>query len=367
MNRMQGWHVFGKVSIINTTTLLLLLILYFSMFDGIPKEDFIEPAFIPNDNTKELSFMCNETFNSSLEENLDVIQNYPRGIADDYLWKVGVNMSEPYRMKEFPVFATAIDRKYYPQSQGLFHSLHKRFLENPKYAKNVKIIVYDLGMTSRQLRMVLKHCKCEIRRFPFDQFPPHVKVLHTYAFKPIIVQQLLMEFGFVWWMDSSVRFTTNDIDSAVMYTKKYSMLYTVSTSDRVELSLTKQTDGRTFKFLGEDRCKFRPFGETWATTVMFHYDRMSRAVVQAWATCALNQDCIAPTGSLEKILCHMEQTFDGRCHRFDQSVLSIITRRLFHEQNVYPLDKTLNDIYVIKRGDIVPYFESCRPIIKCIL
>jgi hypothetical protein len=102
----------------------------------------------------ELSFMCNETFNSSLEENLNVIQNYPRGIADDYLWKVGVNMSEPYRMKEFPVFATAIDRKYYPQSQGLFHSLHKRFLENPKYSKNVKIIVYDLGMTSRQLRMV---------------------------------------------------------------------------------------------------------------------------------------------------------------------------------------------------------------------
>ena len=69
-----------------------------------------------------------------------------------------------------------------------------------------------------------------------------------------------------------------------MYAKQYSMLYTVSTADREKISLTRQTDNRTFNFLGEDRCKFRPFGETWATTVMFHYDRISRAVVQAWAT-----------------------------------------------------------------------------------
>ncbi|XP_045206970.2 uncharacterized protein LOC123559231 [Mercenaria mercenaria] len=346
---------------------ILMFIMYCISLDGIQNDSFVMPAFIPADNTKELSFLCDETFNRSLEDNLNVIQNYPSGIADDYLWKIGVNMTEPFRMKKFPVFATAIDRRYYPQSQGLFLSLHKRFMKNPKYGKDVQIIVYDLGMTARQLRVVMKHCRCQVRRFPFEQFPPHVKELHTYAFKPIIVQQLLMEFGFVWWMDSSVRFTTNNIDSAIMYAKDYSMLYTVSTSDREKLSLTKQTDKRTFKYLGEDRCKFRPFGETWATTVMFHYDRMSRAVVQAWVTCSLNTDCIAPTGSLQKLICHMNLTFDGRCHRFDQSVLSIITRRLFHEQNVYPLDKHLNDIYVIKRGDIVSYFESCRPIIKCIL
>ena len=98
--------------------------------------------------------MCNETFNNTLEDNFKVIQNYPRGIAGDYLWKVGVNMSEPYRLKDFPVFATGFDRAYYPVSQGLFSSLHKRFLENPKYGQKVKIIVYDLGMTSQQHQIV---------------------------------------------------------------------------------------------------------------------------------------------------------------------------------------------------------------------
>lgn len=180
-------------------------------------------------------------------------------------------------------------------------------------------------------------------------------------------QQVLMEYGFVWWMDSSVRFTTSDIDSAISYAKEFSMLYTVTTSDKDELSLTKQTDKRTFEFLGEDRCKFKPFGETWATTVMFHYDAITRAVVKAWVTCALNRDCIAPPGSLKKIICHMDLEYDGRCHRFDQSALGIITRRLFHEQNVYPFDISLNDIYEIKRGDMVPYFESCRVMFKCML
>lgn len=102
----------------------------------------------------ELSFLCNETFNRTLEDNLKVIQNYPRGIADEFLWRLGENKTEPSSMKTFPVFATAINKAYYPQSQGLFKSLHERFLKNPKYGKDVQIIVYDLGMTARQLKMV---------------------------------------------------------------------------------------------------------------------------------------------------------------------------------------------------------------------
>ncbi|KAL4230304.1 hypothetical protein ACF0H5_010688 [Mactra antiquata] len=276
-------------------------------------------------------------------------------------------MTEPFRMKEFPVFVTAFDNRYYPQAQGLFKDLHLKFLNNEKYHKNVHIIVYDLGMTKRQLRMLYHKCKCEIRKFPYDQFPEHVKTLHTYAFKPIIVQQMLMEFGFVWWMDSSVRFTTDDLDPVLEYTIKNSMFYTVTTSDKDDFSLTKQTDTRTFEFLHEDRCKFQPYGETWATTVMFHYDRLSRAVVEAWAVCALNRECIAPGDSLNKLFCYVENTSDGRCHRFDQSALGIFTRRLFHEQNTYPYFMPFEDIYLIKRGDYVSYFESCVPLVKCML
>lgn len=106
------------------------------------------------------SFMCRETFNRTIEDNLKIIQNYPKGIADNYLWKIGANMTEPFRMKEFPVFVTAFDKKYYPQAQGLFYHLHQRFWANKKYHKNVYIIVYDLGMTKRQLKMVSLYNSC---------------------------------------------------------------------------------------------------------------------------------------------------------------------------------------------------------------
>ncbi|XP_060586379.1 uncharacterized protein LOC132742094 isoform X3 [Ruditapes philippinarum] len=332
-----------------------------SIHTGRRKYDFnivlpnlIPPGFIPDDRTKEISFQCKETFNKTLRDNLAVLMNYPRGAAEKYFHKLGVHKTGPDKMRTFPVFATAFDNKYFYRAQGLFKSIHERFLGN---RTDLHVIVYDLGMTSLQYTKLKRSCKCEIRRFPFENFPPHVMELNTYAFKPIIVQMLFMEFGFVWWMDSSIRFATSIVDPAIDYVKKYSILHTVSTNDRRSSSMTHHTDNGTYEFLGEDRCKFRPFGEIWATTAMFHFDRVSRVAVEAWVTCALNKNCIAPDGSENKLYCDSRKDYDGRCHRFDQSVLGIITRRIFHEQNRYPLDYRLNDIYQINRDEYVPYFK----------
>ena len=35
---------------------------------------------------------------------------------------------------------------------------------------------------------LVKYCKCEVRKFPFKDFPPHVSSLKTYTWKPIILQ-----------------------------------------------------------------------------------------------------------------------------------------------------------------------------------
>ncbi|WAR30691.1 hypothetical protein MAR_033233 [Mya arenaria] len=331
--------LFLRVAIINSTLAVFLFTVYFL-------------------SIVDVASLCNETFNATFEDNLKVIQNYPHGKADDFMWKIGKNKSSPSEIRDLPVFVTAFDRAYYPQSQGLFYTLHRKFLSNPKYASQFKLIVYDMGMSIRQLKV--------LRRFPFEDFPEHVRQLRTYAFKPIIVQvnkanvalycmtTLRVEYGFVWWVDSSVRFTESSADPAIRHARETGMFYTVSSSPREEIPLTLQTDVRTFEFLGEDRCKFRPFGETWATTVMFYFNEASKHVVKAWTICALNKDCMAPNGTEKKIICDMNVKQDGRCHRFDQSVLGILTRRLYHEQNQYPFDGTINDVYEIKRGDM-PY------------
>lgn len=169
-----------------------------------------------------------------------------------------------------------------------------------------------------------------------------------------------MEFGFVWWVDASVKFTMWNISRAIKHTKQNGVLFFVSTDSIANASMTSHTDVRTFKYLNEDICKFRQLGEVWATTVMFYYNQISRAIVQAWVSCALNRDCIAPPGTENMLTCHPGVREDGHCHRFDQSVLSILIRRLFHERNLYPVDERLRKMFFISRREFVDYFEKCR-------
>ncbi|XP_045194218.2 uncharacterized protein LOC123549843 [Mercenaria mercenaria] len=298
---------------------------------------------------------CKETFNRTLEDNLNVIQNYPVGNASKYLMRLGIYRVIPNQLRKFPVFVTAFDSSHYNESQGFFKCLHENFLYNPKYKGDVLIVVYDMGLTELQRKTVQKYCKCEMRTLQFERYPTHVRTLSTYAFKPIIIQESLMDFGFVWWIDTSIRFMTTDIDSQIEYAKTHSFFYVVSRNFLAKTGLTKNTLNATFDFLHEDHCKFRPFHEIWGGVILFHFDRISRAIAQAWVTCALNELCIAPKGSENKRACDEKQNYDGRCHRFDQSAISIITRRLFHNSD-YPIDINLTLILKTKRDENVQYF-----------
>ncbi|KAL3884936.1 hypothetical protein ACJMK2_025035 [Sinanodonta woodiana] len=115
-------------------------------------------------------------------------------------------------------------------------------------------------------------------------------------------------------------------------------------------------DTQTMKYFGEDPCKFRHFGETEATFGAYHFDEVSQTLVRSWAACALNENCIAPPGTASKLSCSIHRTEDGRCHRFDQAVLSLMLRRLYHEQNDYPQVPVPINLRVIERGSRINYF-----------
>lgn len=97
-----------------------------------------------------VSDKCAESFNRTIEDNLKVIMSYPSGEASKYLWKIGSTRPAPLEMTSFPVVVTAMDKDYYPFSQGMFLTLHKGLM---KYNKN-RVVVYDLGMTTRQRNVV---------------------------------------------------------------------------------------------------------------------------------------------------------------------------------------------------------------------
>ena len=69
-----------------------------------------------------------------------------------------------------------------------------------------RFVVYDLGLLDSQRQELMQwHPWCEWRDFDFGNYPPHVALSYSsYAWKPIIIANLLVEFGCqVLWLDSA--------------------------------------------------------------------------------------------------------------------------------------------------------------------
>ncbi len=50
------------------------------------------------------------------------------------------------------------------------------------------LVLYDLGLSSRDVLTLKKACNCSIRVFEFDKYPAHVSTLKLKAYRPIIIQ-----------------------------------------------------------------------------------------------------------------------------------------------------------------------------------
>ncbi|XP_023930115.1 uncharacterized protein LOC112041322 [Lingula anatina] len=66
----------------------------------------------------------------------------------------------------------------------------------------LKIVVWDLGLTAKEVETVKSWSSVTYRRFPFERYPPHFRNLHTYAFKPVIIKQMVDELEAVLWVDA---------------------------------------------------------------------------------------------------------------------------------------------------------------------
>lgn len=164
---------------------------------------------------------------------------------------------------------------------------------------------------------------------------------------------LYKEFGAVWWVDSSVRFVTNDLELPLKYLKENGILFFTYGP---ELSIAQHTDRRTFGYFNENPCLYRQFGEVEAGFIAFRKSTTAEVVLRQWLACALNENCISPQNATRYCDPSESDIFIGQCHRFDQSALGIILRRLYHKQNHYPLVDTPFRIHEIRRKEEIAFF-----------
>ncbi|KAK3585676.1 hypothetical protein CHS0354_020242 [Potamilus streckersoni] len=295
-----------------------------------------------------LSCWEDSKFLGSFEENCNFIKKYPIGDSMPYLQELGlagdfVDFTNP----KIPVVVTAASSNHFLAVQALMQNLHSVVF--PKY-NNLKFIFYDIGLNENEKDMVKKHCRCEFRSFPFEKYPEHVKILKGYTFKPLLTQTVLNEYGFVMWMDASIRLRTGKLDS----------LFNTAIKDGVkiiegDLGVGYRTDPATFKFLREDPCFFTDKNETQTGFFLIYRTRFTiETIMRPWVSCSLTSGCMYFPGSQNRINCVNPNEL-GTCHRFDQSVMSIILWRLYHADigRVY----IPGAFFEVHRSQTARYFE----------
>ena len=158
-------------------------------------------------------------------------------------------------------------------------------------------------------------------------------------------------------MDSSVRFTSNELEGPLKYLGENGALF--FTYGPI-LNVAQHTHKDTFRHFEEDPCPYMYFGEIEAGNVAFINNEVGRLILNRWVSCALDASCITPIGASKG--CRSPKIMGveniATCHRYDQSALSVILRRLYHEQNDYPLVENPFRIIKVMRGQTVNYFPN---------
>ncbi|KAG5462250.1 MAG: hypothetical protein BJ554DRAFT_5449 [Olpidium bornovanus] len=177
-----------------------------------------------------------------------------------------------------------------------------------------QVVVYDLGLTERLRQNITSWQNVQLRTFNFADFPDYFRLAGDtrgeYAWKPVIVFNVLQEFGgLVLWLDSGnlirrpLDRTWNDIAAAGAY------------SSRTPGEIRTWTHAGTLEYLkvpagllGAGNCNGAMVGFNG------NHARAVATVARRWRACAFKKACIAPEGS------------SRANHRQDQAALTIIMR-----------------------------------------
>lgn len=222
------------------------------------------------------------------------------------------------------VFVTAASRTFYVKSLSAIYSVQTLFPEK-------KIIFYDLEDEDHRTDFIRNQmsaiCGVTYRSFNFRLYPEHVRRLRLYAWKPIIIYEVLKEFEGVLWIDSSIRFETNNLSAVISngaFNGGVTLLSSTGHSNyavthpQMYVFLPTSLDGMIHSVQHEANC------------VLVHRTRFAvSAVVWWWVLCALDPLCIAPTARTTCDNPYRSPAVYSNCHRFDQSALNVLLANQF--------------------------------------
>ncbi|CAF1223859.1 unnamed protein product [Adineta steineri] len=218
-----------------------------------------------------------------------------------------------------PVVILAANTHFYPMLQASMRTINQ-------YLKDYKVVIYDLGLSSIQLNMTQENCdRCVIIKFPFHEVEtvaPHVRMLGSFAWKPIVIQDALRRFGSIIYGDTSVRYKTSNFNRLLID----NLIRGFSCRELPSHYVSCYTLSKTFTWFNDTFKTFEDIYIAEAGFLAVTDNFLSRLILKTWVTCALDSDCIAPIQS--KTECK-RLTVQANVHRYDQSAMVIVLSYYF--------------------------------------
>ncbi|MHB0754987.1 DUF1647 domain-containing protein [Polaribacter sp. M15] len=215
--------------------------------------------------------------------------------------------------KQKLVIISASDSSHY---KSLYQFLESVFI----HEKKTKVIVYDLGLKVSERKVLLQSFKTlDLRTFDYSKYPKYFNIkinAGEYAWKPIIIAQVLNEFKCsVCWLDAG-----NIITKPLNNLRKIIELYGFYSPFSKGL-ISDWTHYKSLEFLKVSKNKkiLNQRNLNGACVCADYNNKKVRNVINQWKECALNKDCIAPNGS------------NRNNHRQDQAILSTLVYKYIPE------------------------------------
>uniref|UniRef100_A0A0N4ZTR6 Nucleotid_trans domain-containing protein n=1 Tax=Parastrongyloides trichosuri TaxID=131310 RepID=A0A0N4ZTR6_PARTI len=247
-----------------------------------------------------------------------------------------------------PTFVMAVSNYFVPRGLALMKSIFENF---PKS----KLIVYDLGVSRKNVKKIKKTCNIIYKKFKFNYYPYHVSHLSNYAFKAIVISEALRDYGSIWYLDSSVSIRTSNL------TKVYNLMNNKKSSyilhDPTGHGIAAGTDTDLYLYLPTNINEIvsKKSSMYQAGLIYVKKDKESIDKILKWyILCSLTKECISPKNAKQKCLKFLNNNYGynkKHCHRYDQSIINILLWNAY-KGDIYEYTSGVNDFYKIDRQQI---------------
>ena len=290
-------------------------------------------------NNRIINYTAKGTFDGSRK---DVFQNMKRNV-NRYLDRLSLdelsihNLAISHVTRRYPTIVTAASSNHFRESMALLINLNCTIR---RMFPGIKLIYFDIGLLSNQRKEVKRYCNCTFVKFPFRQFPEHVYNVKNFAWKPLIIQLTMKKHPFVLYLDASIRFHHYS-NLSDLFEQAISRDILFHLPDR-KWTIAHNTDVETFAFLYKNPMEYLNKYEVPAGWIFItRTENILTNIMSPWISCALTSGCFATENAKflkqscqSTLQLHFSYSVKviGMCHRYEQSILSILIHDIYSDR-----------------------------------